>query len=59
MGIFGLTSFTAEQRFNEIGMRKVLGASTSQIVFVLTNHFPKWVFVSNLNAIPVASFIMQ
>jgi len=59
LGLFGLASFTAEKRTKEIGIRKVLGASVSGIVFLLTKEFTKWVIVANLIAWPVAYFVMS
>ena len=59
LGLFGLASFTAEQRTKEIGIRKVLGASVPGIVTLLTKEFSKWVLLSNLIAWPVAYFAMN
>jgi len=59
LGLFGLASYMAEQRTKEIGIRKVLGATTSQIVFLLSKDFTKWVIVANLVAWPVAYFAMH
>ena len=39
LGLFGLASFTAEQRTKEIGVRKILGAETKDIVYLLTRNF--------------------
>ncbi len=49
MGIFGLTSFMIEQRFKVNRIRKVLGISSSQLVFALTNNFLKWGFCFKSN----------
>jgi putative ABC transport system permease protein len=54
LGLFGLASFTAEQRTNEIGIRKVLGASAPGIVVLLSKEFAKWVLMANVLAWPVA-----
>jgi putative ABC transport system permease protein len=54
LGLFGLASFTAEQRTSEIGVRKVLGASASGIVVLLSKEFAKWVLMANVLAWPVA-----
>lgn len=54
LGLFGLASFTAEQRTKEIGVRKVLGASVQEIVFLLTREFSRWVLLANLIAWPLA-----
>jgi putative ABC transport system permease protein len=54
LGLFGLASFTAEQRTKEIGVRKVLGSSVREIVFLLTRDFSRWVLLANLIAWPMA-----
>jgi len=54
LGLFGLSSFSTEQRTNEIGVRKVLGASVSSIVFLLSKEFLKPVLVAVIIASPVA-----
>jgi putative ABC transport system permease protein len=59
LGLFGLASFTAEQRTKEIGIRKVLGASVSSIVMLLSREFAKWVVFANITAWPAAYFIMN
>ena len=59
LGLFGLASFTAEQRTKEIGIRKVLGASIPGIVSLLTREFTKWVVVANVFAWPVSYYVMQ
>jgi putative ABC transport system permease protein len=59
IGLFGLASFTAEQRTKEIGVRKILGASVSGIIILLIREFTKWVFLANLIAWPIAYFAMN
>ncbi len=59
LGLFGLSAFTAEQRRKEIGVRKVLGASVSGIVNLLSKDFLRLVFISLLIAIPLAWYAMQ
>ena len=50
MGLYGLASYTAEQRTKEIGIRKLLGASISQIMKMLTKDFIKLVLIANIFA---------
>jgi len=59
LGLFGLSSFTILQRTKEIGIRKVLGASVSQIVRLLSQDFVIIVLIAALLAIPVAYFAME
>jgi len=59
LGLFGLAAFIAERRTKEIGIRKVVGASVKDVVFMLSRDFTKWVLVSNVIAWPVAYFIMR
>jgi putative ABC transport system permease protein len=59
LGLFGLATFTAEQRTKEIGIRKVLGASVSSIVSLLSKDFLKLVFIAFLIASPVAWILMN
>jgi putative ABC transport system permease protein len=58
LGLFGLAAFTAERRTKEIGIRKVLGARTRDIVRLLAWQFSKPVLVANLIAWPVAYLVM-
>ncbi len=59
LGLFGLASFMAERRTKEIGVRKVLGASVSNLTLLLSKEFSKWVIISNLFAWPAAYFLMN
>lgn len=59
LGLFGLASFTTEQRTKEIGIRKVMGASVRSILFLLSKEFLKWVVISNIIAWPMAWFLMN
>ena len=56
LGVFGLASYTAEQRTKEIGIRKVLGASERQVVSLFLNVFLKIIGIACLAAIPMAWF---
>ncbi|MEO5979605.1 MAG: FtsX-like permease family protein [Chryseolinea sp.] len=59
LGLFGLASFTTEQKTKEIGIRKVLGASVGQILTLLTNRFVRLIVISYTIAIPAALFAMR
>ena len=59
LGLFGLASFTAERRTKEIGLRKVLGASTEKIVVLVSMDFIKLVVIAFLVAAPVAYLVMN
>lgn len=59
LGLFGLASFSAEQRIREIGIRKVLGASVTRIVFMLSRDFLKLVILAVLIASPLAWYAMN
>jgi putative ABC transport system permease protein len=56
--LFGLSSYTITQRTKEIGIRKVLGASVSQIVTLLSGNFIRVVLVASLLALPLAWLAM-
>ncbi len=59
LGLIGLASFTAERKTKEIGIRKVLGASSSGVVVLLSREFMKWVVLANLIAWPVGYFALK
>jgi putative ABC transport system permease protein len=59
LGLFGLASFSAEQRRKEIGIRKTLGATVQNIAFLLSKEFTKLTVVANVIAWPLAFFIMK
>jgi putative ABC transport system permease protein len=59
LGLFGLAAFVAEQRRKEIGIRKVMGASVSQITTMLSKDFIKLVLIAIIIASPVASWSMN
>lgn len=59
LGLFGLVTFTTERRFKEIGIRKVLGSSVSQIITMLSFDFLKLVAISLLFAFPIGFFLMS
>lgn len=59
LGLFGLVTFTAEQRYKEIGVRKVLGSTVLEIVTMLSKDFLKLVLISFLIAFPLGFYLMK
>ncbi len=59
MGLYGLASYTAEQRTKEIGIRKVLGATVGQIMKMLTKDFMKLVLIANVFAWPITYLLAK
>jgi putative ABC transport system permease protein len=59
LGLFGLASFVAEQRTKEIGIRKILGASVSQLWQLLSKDFVMLVIISCVVAIPMSFYVMN
>lgn len=59
LGILGLSSFNAEKRTKEIGIRRILGSSTSGIVVLLSKQFTRWVLLANIIAWPIAYYAMH
>ncbi|MBB6269830.1 ABC-type antimicrobial peptide transport system permease subunit [Pedobacter cryoconitis] len=59
LGLFGLTAYSAEQRTKEIGVRKVLGASVTSLMKLLSLSFLKMVMAAIIIGVPVADYIMS
>lgn len=59
LGLFGLAAFIAASRTKEIGIRKALGSSVSQIILLISREFIKWVITANVIAIPIAYYGMN
>jgi putative ABC transport system permease protein len=59
LGLLGLAAYSAERRTKEIGIRKVLGASSPQIVMILSKEFSRWVLIASLIAWPIAYTAMN
>lgn len=58
LGLFGLAAFTVEQRVKEIGIRKTLGATVSNLTFILSFQFTRWIIIANLIAFPIVYYFM-
>lgn len=59
MGLFGLTAFVTQQRVKEIGIRKILGATTTSLITLLSKDFLKLVLIALVIATPLAYFLME
>jgi ABC-type antimicrobial peptide transport system permease subunit len=59
LGLFGLASYTAERKRKEIGIRKVLGATVSQVVLLLSKEFLRAIAIALVIALPLAAWIMH
>lgn len=59
VGLFGLAAYTANLRTKEIGIRKVMGASVSSVVLLLTKEFTKLILIAFLLAVPLSWYIMD
>lgn len=59
LGLFGLASFAAEQRTKEIGIRKVLGASVHNLIWLIFKEYLIWILLANLIAWPVAFYALH
>ena len=59
LGLFGLAAFTVQSRTKEIGVRKVLGASTPHLVMLLSREFMLLILLANLIAWPIAYYLMR
>jgi ABC-type antimicrobial peptide transport system permease subunit len=59
LGLFGLASFMTEQRTKEIGVRKVMGSSAGEIIYLLAKGFSMWVLLANIFAWPIAYYAMK
>jgi len=59
LGLIGLTSFSVERRFKEIGIRKVLGASAGGVVMLISKEFIKLILISFVIAIPLTYYMLN
>jgi putative ABC transport system permease protein len=58
LGLFGLAAFTADRKTKEIGIRKILGATTASLIQLLSWEFIRWVVLANLIGWPIAYYFM-
>ncbi|SFH05828.1 FtsX-like permease family protein [Pedobacter insulae] len=59
LGLFGMASFTAERRFKEIGIRKILGASDNNVIYMLLKDFTKPVLIALIVALPLGYLLSK
>jgi len=59
LGLFGLATFIVQQRTKEMGIRKVLGASASGLILLLSKEFLRWLIAANIIAWPIAYYLMN
>jgi ABC-type antimicrobial peptide transport system permease subunit len=59
LGLFGLSAFIVQKRVREIGIRKTLGASSRQLMVMLSGEFSRWVLISFLISMPAAYYVMK
>lgn len=59
LGLFALTTFVAEQKTKEIGIRKILGSSKTGIFVLLSKSFTKWVLIANIISWPIAYYVLD
>ena len=59
LGLIGLVSYSVEERTKEIGIRKVLGSSAAEILYMLVQSYMKWILVGNIIAWPVVYLLMK
>ncbi len=59
LGLYGMTAFTIERRNKEIGIRKVLGANVSQLIWLINSRFVRIVLIASIMAIPVVYFMIS
>ncbi len=59
LGLFGMSSFISATRIKEIGIRKALGSSTSEIMVLFSNNFIRWILIAFFIASPIAYYLLK
>jgi len=59
LGLFGLASFMAEERTKEIGVRKVLGASVGELIYIFSKEFSKWIVIASIISWPITYYALD
>ena len=59
LGLYGMASYMAEQRFKEIGIRKTLGASIPNIIVLISKDVVKLIIIANIIALPIAYYVFH
>ncbi|MBI9053178.1 MAG: ABC transporter permease [Bacteroidales bacterium] len=59
LGLFGMSSFIAATRIKEIGIRKALGSSTSEIMILFSSNFIRWILIAFIIASPIAFYLVK
>ena len=59
LGLFGVSALVAEQRTKEMGIRKILGASVQEIIYLISKEFVLWIIIANIISIPIAYYFMN
>jgi putative ABC transport system permease protein len=59
LGLYGITLLTVSQRIKEIGLRKIMGASVSQIIRLLSKQFLVLVLIAGILSVPIIKFSME
>ncbi len=59
LGLIGLTAFIIEQKYKEIGLRKVFGSSIYQLQYLISSKYIRWILVATIIAVPIAWYWMD
>ncbi len=59
LGLIGLTAFIIEQKYKEIGLRKIFGSSIYQLQYLISSNYIRWILIATIIAIPIAWYWMD